>query len=188
MQTTRKKMSIYMAAATAVALPTVLFTIGAQPAIAAAPVNHIVATKGDTFSPSVLPGTVAIGDTVTFSGLSGHNATSTTGSAATFASPAGVSTFVYKATNAGKFTYECTFHSGMTGSFTVAAVGAAPAPPTAAAPTAAAPAADPSAKGDDADDEDDADHEHHGDHGDHHGDHAGDHEDHGDHGDHGDDD
>jgi plastocyanin len=84
---------------------------------ATASVNHVIGTRGDTFSPKVLPRVVHIGDRITFKGLAGHNATSTAGSVAKFASRPGVATFVYTVRKAGKYTYQCTFHRGMTGSF-----------------------------------------------------------------------
>ena len=130
----------FVAAAATATIAAAVFAVGAPPATAA-PVDHIVGTSGDTFTPNAVPAVVNIGDTITFNGLDGHNATSTAGSAATFASPAGGASFVYTTTTAGKHTFECTFHSGMTGSFTVAAGGAAPAAAAPAAPVAAAPAA-----------------------------------------------
>jgi len=86
----------------------------------AASVNHVIGTRGNTFSPKALRGVVHIGDRITFRGLRGHNATSTAGSVAKFASRRGVATFVYRVGRAGKYTYRCTFHKGMTGSFTAA--------------------------------------------------------------------
>ena len=112
----------------------------AQPATLASG-THVIDTSGDTFTPKVLPGVVQIGDTITFNGLNGHNATSTAASVAKFASTPGAATFAYTVTTAGKYTYECTYHSGMTGSFTVAPGGSTPPAPGAPAPGTPAPSA-----------------------------------------------
>jgi len=95
-------------------------TAGAANSPAAVSVNHVIGTRGNTFSPKVLRRVVHIGDTVTFKGLRGHNATSTAGSVAKFASRPRAAMFVYRVGRAGKYTYRCTFHKGMTGSFTAA--------------------------------------------------------------------
>ena len=95
-------------------------TTGAAKTATAASVNHVIGTRGDTFSPKALRGVVHLGDKITFRGLRGHNATSTAGSVAKFASRRGVATFVYTVRKAGKYTFKCTFHRGMTGSFTAA--------------------------------------------------------------------
>ena len=52
-----------------------------------------------TFTPGAIPGTVAVGDTITFSGLGGHNATSNGASPASFASPAGAVVVVFCCAN-----------------------------------------------------------------------------------------
>ena len=111
-----------MAAATqsaTAAAPRPAIAAAAQPATAVS-ANHVIGTSGDTFTPKVLPGVVHIGDTISFNGLGGHNATSTAGSVAKFASRPRATTFVYRVRKAGKYIYRCTFHKGMTGSFTVA--------------------------------------------------------------------
>ena len=140
----KNRIAKFAAIAATATLSAAMIAVSAPAASAA---DHVIGTSGDTFTPSTLPGVVAIGDTITFNGLDGHNATSTAGSVAKFASPAGVASYKYTTTTAGKHTYDCTFHSGMVGSFTVAAAagGAAPAPaapaPAAPAPKADAPAA-----------------------------------------------
>jgi pyruvate dehydrogenase E2 component (dihydrolipoamide acetyltransferase) len=165
MQKTRHhRTSKLVATAATAAIAAAMIAVGAPSASAA---NQIINTSGDTFTPSALTAVVNVGDTVTFNGLGGHNATSTAASVAKFASPAGAASFVYKTTTPGKHTYDCTFHSGMVGSFTVvgaaapaapapkapaapgpiAAVPAAPAAPAAPAPAAPAPGTDPAAAG-----------------------------------------
>lgn len=82
---------------------------------------HNVAVTNDVFTPASLPN-VMVGDTIRWTlGQGMHTTTSTS-------VPAGAATwnyqfsglgddFDYKVTVAGNYTYQCSFHGGMTGSF-----------------------------------------------------------------------
>lgn len=92
-----------------------LFTVGAT--------THEVDVSSNSFSPNSLTG-VQVGDIIKWTLSSGSHTTTST------SVPAGAATwdytfsgtgdtFEYTVTEAGSYSYECTFHSGMTGSFTV---------------------------------------------------------------------
>jgi plastocyanin len=82
------------------------------------PTTHAVDISGFAFNPSQL--TIAVGDTVTWtnSDSTSHTATADDG---TFDSGdlANGDTFSYTFTEAGAFSYVCSYHSSMTGTITV---------------------------------------------------------------------
>jgi plastocyanin len=82
------------------------------------PTTHSVDINGFAFNPSQL--TIAVGDTVTWtnSDSTSHTATADDG---TFDSGnlANGDTFSFTFTEAGTFSYTCSYHSSMTGSITV---------------------------------------------------------------------
>ncbi len=84
--------------------------------------NVSVGSGGNTFSPSSGV-TMAIGDTIKFSLAGGsHNVTASSipGGATAFGSPSPMgSTYIYVPNVAGTYNYVCTFHPGMSGTFTV---------------------------------------------------------------------
>ena len=102
-----------------------LFAVNAN----AVTINVTVGGTGNVFSPNTF--TANIGDVVLWTWAGGtHNVTSNSSSvpagAAVFVSPTQTSgTFSYTITTAGSYGYACTIHalSGMTGTFTVSAVG-----------------------------------------------------------------
>lgn len=86
--------------------------------------KHIVATSGLVFNPANIPN-VTVGDTIRWEWGSGtHTTTSTSvpSGAATWNSPLNSTTtsFEYRVTEAGTYSYQCNIHSamGMTGTFT----------------------------------------------------------------------
>lgn len=100
----------------------ILFTFIFQFFIANA-ATHEVEVSSNNFSPSSLTD-VKVGDIIKWTLMSGsHTTTSTSvpsGAATWDYTFSGTGdTFEYTITEAGTYSYECTFHSGMTGSFTV---------------------------------------------------------------------
>jgi plastocyanin len=106
--------------------------VTATPGAPAAGTDHAVnLTSSKTFSPAAV--SVATGDSVTWHWTDSrtHNITADSGQADTFAS-ANMSSGTYSRTfnTAGRFTYRCTLHSGMSGSVTVAGSTPPPTPDT----------------------------------------------------------
>jgi plastocyanin len=87
-----------------------------EPAAAKASGGTAVAVADNTFSPASLK--VAVGDTVTFEN-EGQIAHTVTGDDFDSGSLAPGATFTFEATEAGTFSYVCTFHPGMQGSIEV---------------------------------------------------------------------
>jgi plastocyanin len=118
--------------------PTVVPTV--EPTVPpAAGVTVAVTTSGDTFAPKAVA--VRVGDTVAFSGLTDHNATSMgviPAGAVAFKSPAGAATFSYKVNAVGVYSYECTYHDGMVGTITATA-STGDAPPVVTPPVVTPP-------------------------------------------------
>lgn len=103
--------------------------------------SQAVAISGFAFSPSAV--TVSVGDTVTWTNSDAvvHTATADDASwdAGNIAAGGGTGAVVF--TTAGSFPYHCSIHSQMTGTVTVGAVAATPAPTAAStiSPTDTAP-------------------------------------------------
>ena len=79
--------------------------------------THTISFSGTSFSPNSL--NVSTGDTIVWSGNFGaHNiqSSSVPSGAATFAQSGGALSYIVSV--AGSYSYLCTFHSGMTGTFT----------------------------------------------------------------------
>jgi plastocyanin len=87
-----------------------------EPAAAKASGGTAVAVGDNSFSPASLK--VAVGDTVTFEN-EGQIAHTVTGDDFDSGSLAPGATFTFEATEAGTFSYVCTFHPGMQGSIEV---------------------------------------------------------------------
>jgi plastocyanin len=87
-----------------------------EPAAAKASGGTAVAVADNTFSPASLK--VAVGDTVMFEN-EGQIAHTVTGDDFDSGSLAPGATFTFEASEAGTFSYVCTFHPGMQGSIEV---------------------------------------------------------------------
>ncbi len=86
---------------------------------------HTITVSNDVFTPNAIPN-VHLGDTVTWTWLSGSHTTTSTSvpaGAVTWdhAMNSGSTTFTYVPAVVGTYSYECTFHAsmGMTGTFNV---------------------------------------------------------------------
>jgi plastocyanin len=87
-----------------------------EPAAAEASGGTAVAVADNSFSPATIE--VAVGDTVTFENQ-GQIAHTVTGDAFDSGSMAPGDTFTFTASEAGSFSYVCTFHPGMQGTLEV---------------------------------------------------------------------